>query len=251
MCHVNPDHPSKSVLMADVEWVALLLLIIPLPFILFGFIGIRRSIKELRGHHTGEVVFRTRSKWGGIVISSFFLIPGLLFFYFGCLSPLIDTVSAQWWEEVSCTIISSRSVVTGYDSEFMQSYYGPDILYSYQYKGKEYKSNHYDLFGVSASMAYSERIVYRYPSGAVRTCYVNPDKPEEAVLFRGFDGGIILHGLFSLPFIAVGLYLLYRLFFQPVALIEQAVQKVVLIPSLLYQFVVIVKGEYSRIFKKQ
>ena len=255
-CYVNPDDPYDSVLKIHVEWILIPLMILPLAFSCVGFFEMLRAWKALSKPHWGiryneDVVFSTAGKWGGLVVSSIFLIPGILFFLINFLLPTIKIVSAQWWDKIPCTVISSRYVVASHDSDFTPNY-APDILYAYTYAEREYRSNDYDLFKMTSSdLPFIKGIVARYPPEAVRRCYVNTDRPKETVLYRGFYGAMIQYGLFPLPFIALGLYIFYRTFFKPVKIIEHAVQKVPSILSFFHNFFLIIKREYDRSFKKQ
>jgi hypothetical protein len=87
--------------------------------------------------------------------------------------------------------------------------YSVDILYRYQFNGKQYKSNRYGFIGGSSSgRGGKQAIVKQYPPGSEKTCYVNPDDPAEAVLHRGLSWMFLL-GLIPIVFGAIGFGGLY------------------------------------------
>lgn len=78
------------------------------------------------------------------------------------------------------------------------------IVYSCTYRGKNYQSDRYHFISVATSgTRWKQPVIDRYPTGADRTCFVNPAAPEEAVLDRHLEIGL-LWGLFPLPFMLVG-----------------------------------------------
>ena len=212
-CYVNPEDPSESVLMHHVQWILLPIMTLPLAFIAISLMGFYVLWKQRgRGRagsscygEGGAVPFTKGGKWVGLGFFSFFLIPGILYFHIGFLSPTLHMRSARSWQEIPCTIISSRYVVHMGHSDDPFEEYSLDILYTYRYGEKAYRSNDYDFMGLTSSdLTFIEGILAEYPPGETRSCYVNPKVPEEARLNRDYATVIIFHGLFALVFIAIG-----------------------------------------------
>ncbi len=129
--------------------------------------------------------------------------------YLQLLQPAWKVASASRWEPQPCVILDSR-VVESDGLRPRDHHYRPEILYSYQVDGAEYKSSQYGFFkpflGLSSG---SEAAVAQHPVGSTAECYVNPADPTEAVLDRGFNSGIIF-GLFCLAIFGGGLVTLCR-----------------------------------------
>jgi len=208
-CYVNPDEPREAALSGGVEWPLLAVALLPLVFIVAGVIGLRQWWRERTGRRAPPA---KTGLWQPLLFFAFFLIPGVLYLVLNVLIPLMQMTAARGWEETSCTIISSRTVFKGLDMTGWPDY-GVDILYRYRYGGREYRSNRYDLLSaVSGDTAFLDKIVAEHPAGAQKRCYVDPEHPEEAVIYRGFYRQLLLFGLFPLPFILFGLWGYYRTF---------------------------------------
>ena len=118
------------------------------------------------------------------------------------MRPALQVFSALSWSEVECEIVSSQVRSHSGDDSVT---YSVDVLYRYEFGGREYRSNRYQFMGGSSS-GYDRRarIVEALPAGAVTPCYVDPDEPSEAVIERGFTPDT-LFGLLPLLFAIVGL----------------------------------------------
>ncbi|MEN3941029.1 DUF3592 domain-containing protein [Prosthecobacter sp. SYSU 5D2] len=147
-----------------------------------------------------------------------FLIPfGLVFllaglgvgiFYFSILSRWYE---ARGWVEVPCVIESSdlqERVST--DSDGTSTTYEVEAAYRYEYNGRTYKGDEVSLslgadsFGDHHQRVFSILDEHR-ASGRPFRCYVNPDLPEESVIFREARWTILLFmSLFPLVFPLVG-----------------------------------------------
>lgn len=102
---------------------------------------------------------------------------------------------------MACRILSAQ-VKRHSDSD--GTTYSVDIVYAYEFDGRQYKSNRYGFVGGSSSGYKGKaRIVEYYKTAASPVCFVNPDGPWEAVLKRGWHLGLLL-ALFPLPFLAIG-----------------------------------------------
>jgi hypothetical protein len=79
-----------------------------------------------------------------------------------------------------------------------------DIFYQYEYEGRQYRSNSSGLMsGSSSGRSGKLEKVKANPPGKEITCYVNPEKPWQALLEREI-GWWALFALFPLPFLAIG-----------------------------------------------
>lgn len=139
-------------------------------------------------------------------------IVGLVFFLVGLgvfvgLSgiPLKGWFAARDWPAVPCTITSSE--VASHSSSDGTTY-SIQIRYAYEYEGRTFEGTEYNFFGGSSS-GYDRKqaVVDRYPAGATRECFVNPEEPAEAVLNRDFSFTYLI-GCFGLIFLLIGLALL-------------------------------------------
>jgi hypothetical protein len=147
---------------------------------------------------------RAGPAWGQRLVYLFFLVfllVGSGLFYGLFLRPLIKILSAKQWPAVPCVVISSE--VKSHSSDH-GTRYSVNILYRYEFKGREFKSNGYDFMsGSSSGYSSKQAIVSRHPPGTQTLCYVNPDDPTEAVLERGFTP-VLWFGLIPLVFVLVG-----------------------------------------------
>ena len=146
------------------------------------------------------------SPWGGCFLRCFFgifFLVGAGTFYFMALRPLWGIYSAQSWVETPCTILSSElGVHDGDDGDT----YSIDMTYEYAFDGREYKCDRYHFMGLNSNTAvdWKREVVKEHPPGRQTVCYVDPDKPDEAVINRSLIPEM-WWGLFPLPFLAVGL----------------------------------------------
>ena len=78
------------------------------------------------------------------------------------------------------------------------------IRFRYTFRGRAYESGRYDFEpGSSSGSDAKQEIVDRLPAGSETTCWVNPERPSEAVIDRE-AGSWAWFALFPLPFLAVG-----------------------------------------------
>lgn len=130
-----------------------------------------------------------------------FLLAGAFMSYFFLIRPTFRILSARSWTQIPCTILSSE-VKTHDNSE--GDTYSVAITYRYTFGGNEYQSSRYDFFGGSSSgYGAKQAIVSRHPPGSVRSCFVDPDNPPQAVLERGFTA-VMWFGLIPVSFMLVG-----------------------------------------------
>lgn len=201
-CYVNPKRPQQAVLVRGSLWFGLLMLF-PLIFIaigLGGMIGIwRRAGKETKAK---RITIRGRQK--PMIAAAFFGVfavvgIGVLIPFF--VLPTIRIIRARDWQSVPCRIL--RSEVRSHDSDDSTTY-SVHILYEYEFKGQTLRTDRYSFMGGSSSgYKGKRRIVDQYPKGSKAQCWVDPMRPAEAVLYRGFSP-IMWVGLIPAVFILVG-----------------------------------------------
>ena len=132
-----------------------------------------------------------------------FFLAGAAGSYFALWRPLSRLFASRSWTETQCDVLSSQvTEVSGSDG----ATYKVDVRYSWTAGGSTRVGSRYDFMaGSSSGREGKQGIVDRYPPGARVTCWVDPDDPNEAVLYRGLSP-IYLIGL--LPLVA-GLLLLF------------------------------------------
>lgn len=107
----------------------------------------------------------------GALVAILFLLP-----IFGSMA------GAGNWSPVPCRIIRSGLLRVG-----PRHRYTVNLSYSYSVNGHEYHANRYDFMGGgSGDDSDKAKIVALHPSDSIATCHVNPKRPAEAVLERGF-----------------------------------------------------------------
>jgi len=137
----------------------------------------------------------------GCLFLFFFLIGGLITTLIGFI-PAYRMIRAQQWPAVPCRILSSN---VGSHSDSDGTTYSIDIVYEYEAGGRVYESDRYDFMGGSSSGYRGKAaIVARHPPGSMAVCYVNPQRPEYAVLNRGFRP-VMLMALVPFSFMIIGL----------------------------------------------
>jgi hypothetical protein len=192
-CYVNPANPTEAVLQRPTLWIGLVILL-PLVFVAIGVFGVATIWTKRPAAEEGQSAIspgksissrpsRQLGARAGAAFFTFFFLIGTVVFYFLTFRPLLGVLAAHDWVPTHCTIVSSRvQSHRGDDS----TTYRVDILYSYEFNGREHRSNRYQFMGGSSSGYKGKaQIVRQYLPGSQRTCYVNPSDPDEAVLERG------------------------------------------------------------------
>lgn len=135
------------------------------------------------------------------VFFGLFLLAGCAACYFTLVLPLTRYISSRSWTETTCTVLESR---VGESSSDDGSTYRVEVVYTYSFGGRGYRSDRYGVFDAYTS-GYDGKaeIVARYPPGARVYCWVDPAHPESSILSRA-PTWEWLFGLFSLPFLLVG-----------------------------------------------
>lgn len=138
---------------------------------------------------------------------SLFLVPfflgGLVGFYLLTARPLWRTFLARGWVETTCVIESAATRVVTHATDDADTYVY-DMRYGYEYRGARYSSDRYGFGafnrGLTAGGLTRDGLA-RYPKGSRTACYVDPERPAQAVLDRGEPKGWG-YGLF--PLLATG-----------------------------------------------
>jgi hypothetical protein len=120
--------------------------------------------------------------------------------------PLVRDYSAmKGWQPVPAKVVWSR-VVTGRSGKSDSS--KPDIFYQYIVGGEKRFSNHFTLVPVSTNLTSGTRnTVKEYAAGKSIVCYVNPQKPWQAIVRRELRWSC-LFALFPIPFAVAGVWVL-------------------------------------------
>jgi hypothetical protein len=211
-CFVNPSNPKEAVFEHRVEWMLLPFMILPLIFVAIGGGGIYFTWRPKRKK---EIISTEKENISGViklavsVKRSFLIIFFLIFFIIGTgvfsfifVVPVLKINEASKWEKTPCRVITSH-VSSHHGSK--KTTYSVDILYAYNYSGKEYRSNNYNFMKGSSSGYNSKKdIVRTYAPGAETHCYVNPQNPSEAVLNINYSSEL-LFGLIPLLFMIIGI----------------------------------------------
>jgi hypothetical protein len=205
ICYANPKNPSQAVLWRNSLWFALML-VIPLPFILIGALGMIamwtpwKSSATSVGTISKKATISTSTGCQGLFFGVF-LLAGLAFLTIFFVRPIFKIREARHWPATPCRIISSE--VRSHRGDESTTY-SVDVLYSYEVAGREYKANRYSFTtGSSSGYAGKAAVVARYARGSMAVCYVNPVDAMDVVLERGLTPDLWF-GLIPGSFVAVG-----------------------------------------------
>lgn len=217
-CYVNPSNPSEAVLevkLGESLLVGLAFAIFGAAFVAIG-IGIIVAAKKKAGIEAlGEQAALSEkvkgSKTGMLIMVPFFsmfALTGIGAMVF-LLSGVMKGLDARDWEETPAEVLWSRVIRSNTDDG---TTYKADVLYRYHYKGVDYCSNRVKVMsGSSGGRSGKKAFVDKHPRGRKIVCYVNPEKPWQAMLVTSM-GASILWLLFPLPFMAIGMGGLVHLF---------------------------------------
>jgi Protein of unknown function (DUF3592) len=202
-CYVDPAKPAAAMLRQPSLWFGFFIFL-PLIFIAVGGGGIFALWKptgEPMAPRLQRAMQNANPKGCMAAFFSVFLLAGAGFSLF-FIQPALKVLKAKSWQPTPCTVLSSQVRTHSGDDG---STYSVDVLYTYAFNGREYKSNRYQfLGGSSGGYAEKERIVRRLPPLTRTVCFVNPEEPAEAVMIRDFSSDYAF-GLVPLLFVAVGL----------------------------------------------
>jgi len=144
------------------------------------------------GHHNTGRTMKLSDDKGSKAI--FYSSVRLLLYFILCLvgalgcwriytAPFLERIDAFHWQQVPCTIV--RSAVTEHSDSEGGTTYSLDIVFRYQYEGRQYVSGRYALAGGEPSGYRRKRaIADTLPPGLVNECFVNPRSPAQSVLRR-------------------------------------------------------------------
>ncbi|BDS06823.1 hypothetical protein NT6N_18630 [Oceaniferula spumae] len=206
-CYVNPKAPTESALFVGGEdiWGGLIFALMGGLFVAIGIglIVVGRREKKQESAALSSKKTKTDEAPAAILIPFFsvFGLAGLGLLFFLIIPQAMKYFDAKGWEETPAKVV--WSAVRSHDSDDGTTY-SVDIFYRYEFDGREYKSNTTGLMsGSSSGRSSKQEKVKNHPPGKEIVCYVNPDKPWQALLERDL-GWWALFALFPLPFIAIG-----------------------------------------------
>ncbi len=105
--------------------------------------------------------------------------------------PVWQSIGSADWQAVPCTILESGSAVMKSRWRTIPDYRFA-VEYRYEFAGQEYRSSKFSFFAERSSATITHSLALNYPPGGTTTCFVNPRKPEEAVLDRSIRFGQLM-----------------------------------------------------------
>lgn len=163
--------------------------------------------------------------WGGRIG---ILLFGLVFALGGCFlgysigRDALAGLEARSWRPTQATVLTCE-VVPGKGSEAKHHL---AIRYEYRWNSQTISSEQFERKPTTdEDISKIERLAAEYPAGKQVTCYVNPDKPTEAVIRRG-SYFRLLGTLFAVPFIGIGLVCVYAGLHRPKAAASKPVSSI-------------------------
>ena len=150
-----------------------------------------------------------------MIFIGIFLLIGLSLIYFNCIHYMFKNYSTKnRWEKVPCRIVTVNLGRTqrqrGRTKRVKLTSYGVTGKYTYEYKGKKYTSTNLN-FQQDIAFGYKDLVSKRlkeYRELKKPSCYVNPEKPEEAVLDVTLMPTAKLASWIGLGFIAMSLLMI-------------------------------------------
>lgn len=137
---------------------------------------------------------------GCIIGPLVFLVAGLGFALVFVL-PAIKSLRALDWDPTECQILASSVATHSGDDG---ATYSVEVTYRYEVDGVEYTGDRYRFLGGSSSgRKGKQEVVDALPPGAMTSCWVNPEDPQEAVLDRRFSWEYAF-ALLPLVFVVLG-----------------------------------------------
>lgn len=195
-----------------------LVLILPVCFVLIGIWGLVTSVRKKLDPDGGIDRFQAKTeiprggRVGAFLFGLPFFLAGLCIMIFFSFVPTIQSLMAAKWERVPAEVTYSQ-IITNHDSDDGDTY-KPDVRFRYSYDGYTYESKTYDFIRFSTSGYKSvRRKVDENPVGSRPLAYVNPKKPEEAVLSIRLSWFYLFTFLFGGIFAAVGGLIIFAVTF--------------------------------------
>lgn len=122
---------------------------------------------------------------GGLVIGGALAAMGGLFVYLLLAFGYTKAVDTHSWKETDCTILKSAVKTERATPHSPGLSHELEIAYRYEFEGKVFESTRYRRIATRSShLSKMKDIVERYPVRSRAVCFVDPDKPEDAVLKR-------------------------------------------------------------------
>jgi len=156
-------------------------------------------------------VNKTHRGLGCLILFALPFAAAGLFVGFLAVKMLWLWIEVRDWQEVPARIVHTELITnTGDDSNT----YTVEAKYLYEFRGATYEGDRVGLSigsdNIGSFHQDKHRELSRYQAqGEPFRCYVNPDDPSQAVLFRGLRWGLFaLMGVFSLLFTGVGVGLM-------------------------------------------
>ena len=195
----DPSHPQTAVLQPSSLLIGLVVFI-PLIFVAIGIGGLYFTwfSNRLNGSPSPR---RSKRKPGKMFFSIFFL-AGASFLIFFFVPLIIRGLHARSWPQIPCTI--AHSGISSHSGNKGGTTYSIEVLYRYQFEGKNYASSKYGFMTGGSSDYYGKQdIVRSLPARKKTICYVDPTDPAYAVLDRSY-GSILLFALIPIAFLIIG-----------------------------------------------
>lgn len=138
-----------------------------------------------------------------IFFGAIFTIVGVSLLIFLGILPVVQWSQARNWVQTRCTILSAS--IQTHDGDDGDTY-SPEVRYRYQWKEINYEGTKFAF----DNMSYGDRAAVQkwmepFPVGAQSVCFVNPGKPEEAVLLKSFPMSVLFTAPIGLVFALIGL----------------------------------------------
>ena len=206
VCFVRPKNPSESVMDQDPLWQPGLFLLGSAA--VFGVVARAYCVPEFLGRPEPREMRpewkRRRSEWVSAIIL-FCAAVGVTIGVFGVA--LVRAALALHWPAVPCEVVSA-GVVKVHTQDL--PLYKSDVLYRYRYGGVEYHSNDYSHTDFATPWYTGKRRMGRDMLAAHDpVCYVNPRRPDEAVLTRA-PSPSLCWAAFGIALGAIGLHGMVR-----------------------------------------
>lgn len=179
-CYVNPSNPAESYLLPPRTGGQWFLLLIAVPNLLLGIACILNPFWARKDTDPAVLNSPIAEPVAGFLMLIFGLI-GLLAY----VLPLLGRSPGRT-VEVPCTILSSQVDAKSGDGS---TTYGVRILFQYSSGGHTYFSKQENYTAGSAASSWqrwAQDMVSRFPAGSQRSCWVEPDRPWDAVLEKEY-----------------------------------------------------------------